>query len=181
MNRLLVKGLAVFVALLLLVFLYGLTRPEGHVASTQARYDAAPEVLWATLADFERWPEWNPEVQSVAPLPEQNGHPVLDVVGSWGSAPTELAVVDPPRRLRIEMDAGDFAGSWSYELTAVPEGGTLLTVTEEGRVRSPFFRALMVFHDNYATMEAFHRALGTRLGEDVVAERLGGTSAGSPP
>ena len=178
--RWLMKGLAVLVALILLLFLYGLTRPEGHVASTQARYQAPPDVLWATLADFEKWPEWNPEVVSVAELPERNGHRVLDVVGSWGSAPTELAVVDPPRRLKTEMDAGDFAGSWSYELTAVPEGGTLLTVTEEGRVRSAFFRALMVFHDNYATMMDFHRALGSRLGESVEAERLGEADAGAP-
>jgi uncharacterized protein YndB with AHSA1/START domain len=178
--RWVLKGLAVLAAVVLLAFLYGSSRPEGHAVSTQARYQAAPESVWAALTDFERWPEWNPEVESVAELPDRNGHRVLGVVGSWGSAPTEVAVVDPPRRLRTEMDAGDFAGSWSYELTVVPEGGTLLTVTEEGRVRSPFIRAMMVFHDDYATMEAFHRALGNRLGETVEPERLGGTSTGNP-
>ena len=27
---------------------------------------AAPEVVWDTLADFERWPEWSPGVESVS-------------------------------------------------------------------------------------------------------------------
>ena len=71
--RWLLKGVAVLAALVLLMFLYGLTRPEGHVASTQARYSSAPDVLWATLADFGRWPEWNSEVVSVAELPERSG------------------------------------------------------------------------------------------------------------
>jgi hypothetical protein len=156
----------------LAVFLFGLTRPTTHLARTRALYASSPEVLWATLADFERWPDWNPEVRSVQKLPDRNGRTVLNVVGSWGAAATELAVVDPPRRLRTEMDAGDFAGSWSYELEGAAGGGTFLTVTEEGRVDSPFFRALMLFHDNWATMMAFHRALGARLGEVVEPERL---------
>ena len=171
--RWVLKGLAALAALVLLMFLFGLTRPEGHVASTQARYASAPDVLWATLADFGRWPEWNPEVVSVAEAPERDGHRVLDIEWSFGPAPTELTVLDPPRRLKTEMDAGDFSGSWSYELTAVPEGGTLLTITEEGRVKNPLFRAMMALHDNYATMIDFHRALGSRLGESVEAEKLG--------
>ena len=47
-----------------------------------------------------------------------------------------------------------------------------VSVTEEGRVDSPFVRALMLFHDNWTTMITFHRALGTRLGEVVEPERL---------
>jgi hypothetical protein len=174
--RWLLKGAVVVVALVAALFLLGLTRPESHVASTRARYASAPDVVWSTISDVERWPEWNPEVHSVERMPERNGHPTVNIVGSWGAAATELTVIEPPARLRTEMDAGDFSGSWSYDLEATPDGGTLLTVTEEGRVASPLLRALMVFHDNYATMTDFHRALGARLGEAVVAERVGESS-----
>jgi hypothetical protein len=170
--RRLSKALAWAAAAVLGVFLFGLTRPASHVARTRAHYHSAPEVLWAVLTDFERWPEWNPEVRAVRKLADRDGHPVLDIVGSWGAAATELTVLDPPRRLRTEMDAGGFAGSWSYELVGAEEGGTVLTVTEEGRVDSPFLRALMLFHDNWTTLMTFHRALGTRLGEVVEPERL---------
>jgi hypothetical protein len=84
------------------------------------------------------------------------------ISGEWGNVPTELIVWDPPHRLGTAMDQGTFAGSWSWELVEVP-GGTLLVVTEAGEVRSPIFRAFMIFHDNAATMLAFHHALADRL------------------
>jgi hypothetical protein len=170
--RWLLKGAAGAAVLVAALYLFGLSRPDTHVARTRAHYATAPEVLWAALSEVERWPEWNPEVRSVERLPDRNGHPVMNVVGSWGAAATKLTVVEPPARLRTEMDAGDFSGSWSYELERAMDGGTVLTVTEEGRVGNPFFRAMMLFHDNYATMTDFHRALGSRLGEVVEPERV---------
>jgi hypothetical protein len=175
------RGALVIAGIFAALFLFGLTRPESHVASTRARYASAPDVVWSTISDVESWPEWNPEVRSVERMPERNGRPAVNIVGSWGEAPTELTVIEPPTRMRTEMDAGDFSGSWTYELAPAPEGGTLLTVTEEGRVGSPLFRALMIFHDNYATMMEFHRALGARLGEVVAAERVEEPNPGGGP
>lgn len=85
------------------------------------------------------------------------------ITGEWGEVPTELPVWDPPHRLRTDMDQGTFGGSRTWELTPVPQG-TLVTVTESGEVRSAFFRGLMIFDDNAATMLAFHRAFADRLG-----------------
>jgi uncharacterized protein YndB with AHSA1/START domain len=153
--------------MVVLVVVVGMLRPKGHVARTQAKYRHTPEEVWTTLTDFAGWPEWNPEVKSVEKLDDRNGHPMLNVTGSWGVAPTELTVWDPPRRLETRMDAGSFGGGWTYELTADAAGGTVLTVTESGEVHNPVFRALMLFHDNHATMMAFHRALAARLGESV--------------
>jgi uncharacterized protein YndB with AHSA1/START domain len=164
--------LAVALALLVVVFAIGMTRPKGHVARTQAKYTGPPEAVWATLADFERWSEWNPEVKSVERLPDRNGHQWLNVVGTWGDAPTEITVWEPPTRLHTSMDAGSFRGGWSYDLSQTADGGTLLTVTEEGEVQNPIFRAFMLFHDNYATMTSFHRALATRLGEAVTPVKV---------
>jgi hypothetical protein len=159
--------LAVLAGIVLLLVVVGLLRPKGHVARTQAKYSHPPDSLWATLADFEHWGEWNPEVKSVTRLPERAGHTMLKVIGTWGEAPTEITVWDPPRRLETQMDAGAFRGGWTYELAVSPEGGTVLTVTERGEVDNPVFRAMMMFHDNHATMLAFHRALAGRLRETV--------------
>jgi uncharacterized protein YndB with AHSA1/START domain len=168
---LIVAALVVGVAVLFLVV--GLLRPSRHVASTRATYAQPPDVVWATLSDFARWAEWNPEVKSVERLPDRNGHAMLNVVGSWGAAPTELLVVEPPVRLHTAMDAGSFRGGWRYELAPAPGGGTLLTVTEEGEVLNPVFRAFMIFHDNHATMMAFHHALARRLGGSVEPVKVG--------
>jgi len=162
----------VLAGLIVLVVVVGMLRPKGHVASTRARFTHSPDELWATLTDFEHWSEWNPEVKSVQRLPEQNGRTMLDVVGSWGAAATELTVWDPPRRLETQMNAGGFRGAWTYDLAPAPGGGTILTVTERGEVDNPLFRAMMIFHDNHATMIGFHHALAARFGESVEPVKL---------
>jgi len=163
---------AVLLALGVVVVLIGLTRPKSHAARTQSKLTHSPEEVWATLADFEHWSEWNPEVRRVVRLPERNGHFAMNVVGSWGEAATEITVWAPPHRLVTDMDAGGFRGRWTYELSPASDGGTVLTVTEEGEVDNPVFRAMMMFHDNHATMMAYHKALGSKLGEAVVPSQV---------
>jgi uncharacterized protein YndB with AHSA1/START domain len=36
------------------------------VASSEIWVAAPPELVWDVVADFERWPEWNPEVKSMS-------------------------------------------------------------------------------------------------------------------
>jgi uncharacterized protein YndB with AHSA1/START domain len=170
--RWLIRGVVVVLGLALVVVLIGLTRPEGHVARTRAEYTSPPERVWSAVTEVERWPEWNPGVDSVERLPDQDGHAVYNVVAEWGAAPTEISIAEPSSRFRTVMDAGDFSGAWTYELSPSPSGGTLLTITEEGSVRNPLFRAMMIFHDNHATMIEYHRALGARLGESVTPEKV---------
>lgn len=160
------------VALAMLAVIVGLTRPRGHVATTRAEYAKAPTEVWAVIADFQHWHEWNPEIQSVEPLPERNGHPAVNVKSSWGTAATEFTVWDPPSKLRSDMNAGSFSGSWTYELAPTATGGTLLTVTEAGEVGNPLYRTMMLFHDNYETMTSFHHALAKRLGVSVQPVRV---------
>jgi uncharacterized protein YndB with AHSA1/START domain len=175
--RFVLMGVAAVVGLVVIVVLIGLTRPKSHAARTQARLSLAPEEVWATVSDFEHWAEWNPDVKRVDALPDPNGHRVMNVVGSWGEARTEVTTWQPPNRMVTSMDAGGFRGRWTYDLAPSSDGGTVLTVTEEGEVDNPVFRAMMIFHDNYATMMAYHRALATRLGESVVPSKVEITQA----
>jgi uncharacterized protein YndB with AHSA1/START domain len=164
--------LGMLVVLVMVVVLVGYTRPKSHAARTQSKLAHSPEEVWAILADFEHWSEWNPEVKRVELQPDRNGHRALTVIGSWGEAPTEITVWEPPHRLVTDMDAGGFRGRWTYELSPASDGGTVLTVTEEGEVDNPLFRAMMMFHDNHATMMAYHRSLGSKLGEAVVPTEI---------
>jgi uncharacterized protein YndB with AHSA1/START domain len=163
-------GGAIF--LTLATYLIGMTRPETHTARTEARFSHSPEEVWALVTDYTRWPEWNPEVERVEVLGDAGDRPVLDAVGSWGAARTEITVWEPPRRMVTDMDAGDFRGRWTYELAPTADWGTVLTITEDGSVGSPFLRAMMIFHDHYATMMSYHAALGARLGEEVTPMKV---------
>jgi hypothetical protein len=171
MIRLLMIVGGILVGLVLLALVVGLLRPAGHVAATRAEYLAAPAEVWSAVSDWERWGEWQPEIRTVERLDDRNDHPVLMTSGSWGNMPMEIMESDAGRRFVTELDGGAFRGRWTYELERT-ERGTMLTITEEGEVTNPFFRALMIFHDNHATMFDYHRALGSRLGVEVVGETV---------
>jgi uncharacterized protein YndB with AHSA1/START domain len=36
------------------------------VASSEIEIAAPPEIVWDVIADFDSWPEWNPEVKSMS-------------------------------------------------------------------------------------------------------------------
>jgi hypothetical protein len=155
-----------------IVLVVGWLRPAGHVATTEAEYAAPAEALWGVIADLPRWAEWNPDIKSMERLPDRDGREVWMARGGWGDLPTEIVRSEPARLLETFVDGGAFSGTWVYELS--PTGsGTLLRVTERGEVSNPFFRAMMIFHDNYESMRTFHAALAERLGETVVVRELG--------
>jgi hypothetical protein len=60
---------------------------------------ASPEALWDVLADFEKWPTWNPDVDSVT----LNGPVANGSIFRWKAGPTRLVStlqrVDRPRAL----------------------------------------------------------------------------------
>jgi uncharacterized protein YndB with AHSA1/START domain len=158
-----------------LAVLIGMLRPASHTARTQAAYRVPPEEVWAVIADFDRWSEWNPEIERVERLPDREGRTALRVTGTWGDATSEVTVEEPPSRMVTAMDAGSFRGRWTYELAAAGDG-TLLTITEEGEVGNPLLRTMMLFHDDHATMMAFHRALASRLGVGTEPVRIDGVA-----
>jgi carbon monoxide dehydrogenase subunit G len=51
--------------------------------------DASPEVVWDTLADFERWPTWSPGVDSVS----LEGAVVEGTTFRWKAGATRLVSV----------------------------------------------------------------------------------------
>jgi carbon monoxide dehydrogenase subunit G len=51
--------------------------------------DASPEVVWDTLADFERWPTWSPGVDSVS----LEGPVVEGTTFRWKAGATRLVSV----------------------------------------------------------------------------------------
>jgi hypothetical protein len=73
---------------------------------------------------------------------------------------------EPPRRLvtRIANTDLPFGGQWTYELT--PDGGgTRVRITEDGEIHNPAFRYMSRVFGQWATVEAYLRALGTKMGE----------------
>ena len=62
-------------------------------------------------------------------------------------------------------------GDW--EVKNEQDGGTLVTVTEDGEIYNPFFRVMSKLIFGYhRTQESYLSALAQKFGEAVVVERL---------
>jgi len=65
-----------------------------------------------------------------------------------------------------------FGGTWTYEVAAV-DGGSQVTITEDGWVANPLFRFLShTVFGVHGTMDGYLKALGKRFGEAVTPEHV---------
>ena len=64
-----------------------------------------------------------------------------------------------------------FGGSWTWEISPAAEGGSRVSITENGEIYNPFFRFMARYVFGYTgTMETYLRNLGKKLGQDVTPE-----------
>ena len=155
-------------ALVIVAFIVGSFQPKTHVASVTFRVAKPDSVVWAEVANIEKSPEWVPDVRSVTRLPDNAGRPSYRENFGGFEATTVIAVSETSRKLVKEiLPSGPFYGSWTWELSAEGDA-TRLTITEQGTIENPLFRALMIFNDNQKTMRQYGAALGRRLGVEVV-------------
>jgi uncharacterized protein YndB with AHSA1/START domain len=164
-----VAGLIALVGVMALI---GRALPQAHVASRRGHFRQPPEALWAAITDVEAFPAWRPDLKRVERLPDRDDRPVWREVGRHGSIPLEQLEAQPPGRLvgRIADPTLPFGGTWTYEVAAA-EGGSTLTITENGEVYNPVFRFLSRYvFGHHGTLETYLKALGQKFGETVVPQ-----------
>lgn len=98
-------------------------------ARAEAHIDALPAVVWQVMTDFERWPDWNPDVASVA----LDGPPAEGTVFRWRSGPgtitSTLRVLAPEREIAWTGRTFGIRAVHVWRLT--PHDGGTRVVTEE--------------------------------------------------
>lgn len=159
----------VLVSIPVLLTLWGLAMPSGHVATRAARVAAPPDEVFRLLADVGAQPSWRKDLKSVEILPPRNGRTVWRETGGSGILTLELVESAAPRRLvtRIADDTLPFGGSWTILLA--PDGaGTRVTITEDGFVKLAPLRPLARFvFGHTTTIDGYLRHLGAHWGEVV--------------
>jgi uncharacterized protein YndB with AHSA1/START domain len=168
-----VGGIVAVVILLIMVMLViGSRLDPKHVASRSIRLSRPPAEVYALIHDFQRSPEWRADVKKVELLGNVEGHLRFREEGSNGTVTYEVLDDVPAQRLVtriVDKDLG-YSGSWTYVLTPA-EGGTALTITENGEVSNPLFRFMSKYiFGHTATMDTYLKSLGARFGQVVKPE-----------
>ena len=165
-----------FLALALLLTVVGALLPVGHTAAVRLVLSQPPEAVYEVITDVARAPEWRTGLDSlrvVSPGPPLRWREST----KWGTI--EFARVDaiPPRTVRAEIQGEreqGFGGTWTWDVVPRPEGGSVVTITENGEVYNPIFRLLSRYvFGPYATLEQYARDLARRFGEAAEPERVG--------
>jgi hypothetical protein len=147
------------------VAMVGTMLPVRHSAERRARFKAAPEAVWAAIAGP---PDWRPDVKAYGALPDQEGRKRWWEEDNHRQKITYELIEDRPlsrRVIRIADRSLPFGGTWTFEIEAADEG-TALRIREDGEIYNVIFRFVARFFMGYtATLDAYLRDLGKKLGE----------------
>lgn len=168
-----VGGIVGFVALMTTAFwILGGRLPEAHEASASRRFHTPPDALFAFVTDPDQLTDWRPDLRAVEPLPSVNGRPAWTEIGKYGRVQLVVEESLPPTTVaegryvtRIVESTAPFGGRWTWIFAPDGDGGTRLTITEHGLIKSRAVRAMahhMMGVD--ATVNAVLAALHRRLG-----------------
>jgi hypothetical protein len=130
----------------LILHLLGKRLPEDHVASKSILLKQSQQAVWDVISDIHGHKEWVKGITKLERLPDRDNHEVWRQTMGRNCFVLEFTSKQPPERMvgTIADENQFFSGDWEYVLK--PEsGGTRLTLTEHGRVKHAFARAMMEY------------------------------------
>lgn len=158
------------VALALLMAVIGMLLPREHKATSEIVLRQPPDSVWSVVRDPSALQGVWPDLKRARRLEDPTGREVWeeDVSGF----PMRLVITSEtrPSELITTIDGppdAAFGGRWIYRIVPTPEGGSRVSVTEDGWIRNPFFRVMANVTGLNRTLDGYLRALGRRFGEEV--------------
>ena len=166
----LLYAVGALVALIVIVLVVGMMLPQSHSAARRARLAQPPGEIFTAISDYRSFTTWRSGLKEVRPRQGTDGRVSWVEVSRQGELPLEIVEAEPPRRLvgRIADPKLPFGGTWTYQVEPTSDGGSELTITEDGEVYNPVFRFMARFVFGYtATLEQYLRDLGRKFGQEV--------------
>jgi hypothetical protein len=165
-----VVGIVAGIALLGgVIALIGSQLPKGHTASRSILLRQSPENVYAVVRDFGSAPSWRSDVKRIEVQLQASGPLHFREEGSNGTVNYELAEDVPNQRMVtriLDTDLG-YSGKWTY-LFSAENGGTRVTITEDGEVSNVIFRFMSRYiFGQTATLDGYLTSLAKRFGESV--------------
>lgn len=152
-----------------IVALIGSRLPKTHVASRSILLRQSPQNVYAVVRDFASAPKWRSDVKQVEVEESQGGPVYFREVGKNGTVNYELVEDVPGQRMvtRIrDIDLG-YSGQWTY-LFAAENGGTRVTIREDGEVSNVLFRFMSRYiFGHTATIDSYLTSLAKHFGEEI--------------
>jgi len=164
-----IGGLILLVGIVALV---GSRLPKSHVASRSILLRKSPQEVYAVVRDFGSAPQWRSDVKQVAVEAPPGGPVYFREVGKNDTVNYELVEDVPGQRMvtRIRDTDLGYSGQWTY-LFALENGGTRVTIREDGEVSNVIFRFMSRYvFGQTATIDSCLMSLAKRFGEEAAPQ-----------
>ena len=125
--------------------------------------------MYAVVRDFASAPKWRSDVKQIEVEAPQRGPVYFREVGKNGTINYELVEDVPAQRMvtRIRDTDLGFSGQWTY-LFAAENGGTRVTIQEDGEVSNVLFRFMSRYvFGHTATIDSYLASLAKHFGEEI--------------
>lgn len=154
------------------IALIGLQLPKGHTASRSILLKQSPEKVYSVARDFGSAPSWRSDVKRIDVEPLGGGPLHFREEGANGTVNYELVEDVPGKRIAtriLDTDLG-YSGKWTY-VFAAENGGTRVTITEDGEVSNVLFRFMSRYvFGQTATLDGYLTSLAKRFGETATPQ-----------
>lgn len=168
----LLSACGVIAVVILGMLILGLLQPVKHSVTRVIHLKQTPETVFATIESVEDLPHWSSAVLKMERLPENDGKPAARMTLKWGHTVMLVTQLEckPPVRLvtRMEKENGPVLGTWTYELSAQPDG-CRVSLTEDGELTNPFYRAIGRLRGLDANVRGTLNDLARKFGESADA------------
>ncbi|MBM9500987.1 SRPBCC family protein [Leptospira sp. 201903071] len=129
----------VFLVLLVAgIYGVGASLPIEHSSSLERFFSAPSDRIYSLILNFKEYPSWRPNLKKIEEISSSS----WKETDSHNETLTYSFVQERKNELvesKIMDEDKPFGGSWTFELSSVPNG-TKLKITENGKVFSPVFR-----------------------------------------
>ena len=155
-----------------IVALIGTRLPKSHVASRSILLHKSPQEVYAVVRDFGSAPQWRSDVKQMEVEAPTAGPVYFREVGKNDTINYELVEDVPGQRMvtRIRDTDLGYSGQWTY-LFAAENGGTRVTIREDGEVSNVIFRFMSRYvFGHTATIDSYLTSLAKRFGEEAAPQ-----------
>ncbi len=172
------RFLLLIVAFMLVIvgatFAYGSSLPREHLVTSRIELAQPVDQVWAVVRNPAALRGTWGDLTSAERVTNASGRETWAQTVDGVDILLQVTEAQPPRRMVTTVVAGadaPFGGTWTYVLAPV-QGGTQVTITEDGWIESPLYRAMGRMFGLHGSIEGYLKALGTHFSEVVRPERL---------
>lgn len=158
-------------AFFVVILAYGYSLPTAHQITMQRHYvHKTPDEIWRILVDYRKYSQWRENVYEITDMPSKGGYDAWKEVDADGhSVPYEIIGHSPGTQLIIEITDAKlpYGGSWTFDLLP-DEKGTIVKITENGKIDNLFLRVIAHFVTGYtSSMNAWLNSLENKFALDA--------------